>query len=457
MDVPAVWPTLAFTIRVLALFAVLYLLRIAARCLDLYSPPSESRKFYGLVTIPENEVWSVVLSSGEVSKLHGPKVALVFGARLREARLVTASEAQYIEVHFLDGHTEIHTGPTAVREDSLLHKTVIVKDAVKLSGSEMLVVYRVNDRAKADASSCSLARSLIRGPCLYVPCDAGEYVHEFSWHGHDGSADPHGIARKRPNALRFTKLRATPMQTYFDVENARTNDDALLTIRLMIFYRIADVERLLDATNDPIAELINALSSDVIEFAAAGSFETFKESAEQLNNLNVYRNLLERTKLIGLEVSKVVFRGYIAPQRLQKMQDDSIERRTRLVLEREATLQEQALADERLAKEQERARTEHEMAKERAQHEAELQRTAFEAEQHERRARAQQEHELKRAAHEEEVAHLEQLKTTLGLNERDMAAYMQARAHGAPQKLIQIVGAADGQGRAPSVQLKADA
>eukprot|EP00966_Prymnesium_polylepis_P026072 600941-Prymnesium_polylepis.2 len=50
--------------------------------------------------------------------------------------------------------------------------------------------------------------------------------------------------------------------------------------------------------------------------------------------IGVYQNLTTRAAGLGLHVSKVVFRGYMAPQRLQKMHDDAIERRTKLVLER---------------------------------------------------------------------------------------------------------------------------
>ena len=104
---------------------------------------------------------------------------------------------------------------------------------------------------------------------------------------------------------------------------------------------------MIDATNDPIAEVINSVSADVIGFCSARSFEQFKESAEQLNMLGVYQNLTSRATSLGLTVSKVVFRGYMAPQRLQKMHDDAIERRTKLVLERESEIQEQKLKDER--------------------------------------------------------------------------------------------------------------
>merc|ERR1711998_23218 len=93
---------------------------------------------------------------------------------------------------------------------------------------------------------------------------------------------------------------------------------------------------------------------------------------------------------MGLAASKVVFRGFIAPQRLQKMHDDAIERRTKLVLERESEIQEQKLKDERLAKEEERAKVKRSMEIAQAEHVAEMQRTTFIAKQLEEAEAAQQ-------------------------------------------------------------------
>merc|ERR1719487_2258445 len=149
---------------------------------------------------------------------------------------------------------------------------------------------------------------MIYGPCLHTPQNATEWVHKFSWHGSDPSTD--SCARKTKCALRFEKLRTCPDQTYYDVENVRTKDDALLTIKLMIFFRLKDIDTMLRETHDPIADFINAVSSDVIEFVSGKTFEAFKNSADQMNDLSVYRQLTSRATGIGYNVTKVVFRGY---------------------------------------------------------------------------------------------------------------------------------------------------
>jgi regulator of protease activity HflC (stomatin/prohibitin superfamily) len=220
----------------------------------------------------------------------------------------------------------------------------------------------------------------------------------------------------------------------------RTADDALLTVRLMIFYKLESVEAMMDATNDPIADIINSVSSDVIGFCSARSFEQFKETSEQLNTLGAYQNLVESVKTRGFSVSKVVFRGYMAPQRLQKMHDEAIEKRTKLVLERESEVQEQRLADERLAKDAERAQARRTMEKAHAAHEAEMKRTTFEAQQRELREAAELETTLEQQRQESELKHLAAMQGTVGLGSGDMLNLLVAREHGPPAKLIQIAG-----------------
>src|SRR6185369_10292289 len=128
--------------------------------------------------------------------------------------------------------------------------------------------------------------------------------HEFCWHG----ADPLNPQRKIPRALKFTKLRIIPDQMYFDVREVRTADDALLEIKLMVFFELTDIERMLDQTHDPIADFINALSADVIDFAAGKTFEEFKSNTSRLNDPAQYTNLVGRAERIGYRINKVVYR-----------------------------------------------------------------------------------------------------------------------------------------------------
>jgi len=392
------------------------------------------QKHYGFFVVPAGKQWVMQKSDGQNMSIPGPSTVRAFGETLTEMRNVSASETEYIELSYTDGHSEILPGPASIFFDPVCHTNILVKSCVSLTTSELLVVYRESLDAKAHSRKVS--REIVRGPCLYKPQTCGEWTHKFSWHGHDPSGGE--LARKRPNGLKFEKLQTAPASVYFDVENVRTSDDALLTVRLMIFYQLTDVEAMINATNDPIAEIINSVTADVIGFCSVRSFEQFKESAEQLNMIGVYQNLTTRAAGLGLHVSKVVFRGYMAPQRLQKMHDDAIERRTKLVLERESELQEQKLKDDRLAKEEEREKVKRQMERAQAEHTAQMTRERFTADMTEQRETAEQKAWLQAAANEAELAHLQATRERLGLQGADMAQILVARTQGAPAKLIQI-------------------
>lgn len=54
------------------------------------------------------------------------------------------------------------------------------------------------------------------------------------------------------------------------------------------------------------------------------------EHSSDMNNLSSFPQLTERAKSIGYNISKVVFRGYFAHEKLQKLHDSAIEVRTKL-------------------------------------------------------------------------------------------------------------------------------
>jgi len=406
---------------------------IAYRCrwLMTMQQPSHNAQMWGWVTIPQGEDWNICLTTGELQTVSGPDVVRIWGATLLKLVPFSGTHSQYLAVQFVDGRSEIIPGPAQVYKDCSVHKDIKVKDAVNLTDSEVLVVYR-DDSVRApgkeegtsekEMPSQGVSRHIIRGPCLYVPKNATEWTHQFCWHGSAlqdmsrRSVEVEDVTgRKVKNALKFTKLRVCPEQTYFDVEGVRTKDDALVTVKVMIFYRLQDIDTLLKETHDPIADFINSVTSDVIEFVSGSSFEEFKAASDQLNDLNVYQQLTSRAKGIGFEVTKVVFRGYGAPPRLQKMHDDAIERRTKLALERDTEDQEQRMLDMKLEHEETRLRKRRQMETETKEHERMLQRAAHEATQKEMLEQRQA-----------QVEHLDSLRSSLNISSEQLASYLLA-------------------------------
>merc|ERR1719486_201549 len=113
--------------------------------------------------------------------------------------------------------------------DCSIHKNIKVKEAVNLTEHEVIVVYRDDgvaphsgEKRSIGASKASpdqrVNRHLVRGPCLYVPKNGTEWVQQFSWHG-SISKDPARNGQKVKDAVKFSKLRVSPGQTYFDIES----------------------------------------------------------------------------------------------------------------------------------------------------------------------------------------------------------------------------------------------
>jgi len=249
-----------------------------------------------------------------------------------------AHPGDYLIVRYRDGRQEHRPGPSEVWFDSRVHQEITCEEALQIAAKEAVVVYSSKEGTSA------VQRRIEYGPTLFMP-RPGEWLHTFSWHSSDGGSQG---ARKKAHGLVFQKLWLMPDQMYHDVPDVRTADDAVLTIRLMIFFELIDIDRMLEATHDPIGDFVNAATSDVVGFTGRHDFESLKRNTDKLNELETYRQLAGRAAQCGYRINKVVYRGYGAPERLQQMHDQAIEARTRLQLDRATEQQAQDLENFRL-------------------------------------------------------------------------------------------------------------
>jgi hypothetical protein len=311
------------------------------------------------LTIREGERVLIWNQRGQARYVDGPAQPFLFNETAQRLTRYAAKTDQYLIVRFHGGQTQHLRGPTAVWFDPVQHVDIKIEEATKIDAHEATVVYRQEGE--------TVKRRVVHGPAVFVP-EAQEWLHRFSWHG----ADPKDPRKKIPHALRFTKLWVIPDQMYFDVEDVRTADDALLVIKLMIFFELHDIERMLDQTHDPVADFINAVTADAIDFAGKLTFENFKDQTERLNRLETYAHLIQRAERIGYKITKVVYRGYYASDALQTMHDHAIEVRTKLRLEAETEEQTQELADMKLNRELERIARQQDMEEKKIHHQNRL-------------------------------------------------------------------------------------
>merc|ERR1712045_22707 len=138
--------------------------------------------------------------------------------------------------------------------------------------------------------------------------------------------------------------------------------------KVMIFFQLINIEKMLDNTADPIADFINACCSDIIQYLSTLSYEEFVENTQMLNDVSTYKTLTNRAEMIGYNISKVVFRGFHSSDALQNMHDKAIHERTRLRLEADTEDHRQKTLDLQLVKEEERGIKQRELEREREEH-----------------------------------------------------------------------------------------
>lgn len=277
-------------------------------------------------------------SDGSMEIIVGPKKVWRGKNKFVPMKHFVAHPGEFLIIRYRDGRQEHLPGPSEIWMDPRVHKEITRQEALQLASKEAVVVYSQKE------DSQEITRRVQYGPGLFMP-RPGEWLHTFSWHASKGG---HLGVEKVPNGLVFQKLWLMPDQMYHDVRDVRTSDDAVLTIRLMMFFELVDIERMLDTTHDPIGDFVNAATSDVVDWVGRHNFDSFKASTAQLNEIEAYRQLTARASQCGYRIGKVVYRGYGAAESLQQMHDQAIEARTRLQLERATEQQAQDLENYKL-------------------------------------------------------------------------------------------------------------
>merc|ERR1719453_2224998 len=154
-----------------------------------------------------------------------------------------------------------------------------------------------------------------------------------------------------------------------------------------MFYELLSIETMLDSTNDMIGDFVNAASADVMTFASRLTYETFLQETAEFSRTESFPILASRCQQVGVNLLKVVYRGYGAASALQEMHDQAIARRTKLRLEADAAEQEQEKRSMELRCRRERSVQEQELEEAAARHKLQV-------------LDLQKEHERKRADEE---------------------------------------------------------
>lgn len=401
---------------------------------------SSKRILVGRRTVKDGECCGVWDLSGSYRAVVGPKRQWLFCSRVRFCDRHVADSHQYLEVRFRNGNKEHKRGPLAMFEDPVAHESITVMNAVTVDAFEVVVVY-------TEDAQGNVKRNIVHGPTVFIP-EVTQWLHVFRWHGSKGGDQ----YTKVPGALVFTKLRTIPDQFYYNAQGVRTSDDASLTVKVMIFYSLTNIEVMLNSTHDPIGDFINALLADLMNFSSRHTYEQFIQCAQQLSDLSTFPVLCSRAEAVGFKIGKVVYRGYQASDQLQSLCDQAIRTRTEMKLKQEEQEQRERMRSLELTgshsrggaeRTEEAARQVHALQLEAEAHSAALRRAEEAHAERMRQERETSEVELqaKRAALE---AHTEYLR---GLQQMgvDLTKYLVACEEKQPDKVFKVIG---GQGAA---------
>ena len=134
-----------------------------------------------------------------------------------------------------------------------------------------------------------------------------ERVHKFVLTG-GGNEDGLG---KEPGKLKFSQLRISPTQCYFAVPVRTKTDHTPLILKLMIFFKIADLRKFVESTDDPYGVMFNEIMVKLVGKVSAMTFDEFKKDPCAVVESGLSAENLKSLEANGLKIEKVTLRGWV--------------------------------------------------------------------------------------------------------------------------------------------------
>jgi len=224
----------------------------------------------GKRTIKDGEAAVIWDRYGRHRQVIGPSLEYMFSSYIRFLDRFTAEIGQYIEVKYCDGKQENILGPKTMFLNPVIHRTMQVRDTVRLISSDHVLVLelanlgmesdsvssesssfvdfdKVQDTATVVAEEPRCQYKLVHGPCSYVP-RRDEKPVKLNWDSQDG-------------------VIFTGAQTCSKEYALRTSDGITCSVQVSVAYDIDDLQRLLAVTLTPMDDLSRAIATDLAEIA----------------------------------------------------------------------------------------------------------------------------------------------------------------------------------------------
>jgi len=349
---------------------------------------------FGKRTVKSGECMQVWDVYGKCTTVIGPKLVYLWRSNIRFCSRHSAGVNEYLEIKNRDGTQQNLPGPVSLFFDHVKHESIKTEKALPVAANEAIVVYNEVLAKAADVeakstiskekvafgtsyahknnqkSGSTIGRKILCGPLMYIP-HVTERVMQHVWHG-ESKADHPSEVRVLAGLRRLQKIPLLEQQLYYNVRDVKTSDNNSLTIKLMLCYRITDLVEMLDTTNDPVGDVVNAMCADVVAWAASRSYTKTLQETGSLSDLKIFPRLVEACAKTGLTVRKVVYRGYKGSHTMEDMHNNAVKRRLALKAKKEEAEERERQEDFKLTKALQRAEREREKSAAESQHKAKL-------------------------------------------------------------------------------------
>lgn len=206
------------------------------------------------VVIPEKRKALVTTFTGQEKIIIGPVRIFTAFKKVEIFEQEIINEGEEATIVDEKGKRTTTKGPIVV--DIHPRGQLFPHEVLQLAENEAVVIIREDGQ-----------RKIIKGkdePRIFIaPFDT---IYQFAWTG--------GTEEKVPEGLKFTKLRLQDDQMYYTF-TSRTKDQVVVKIFLMIFWRITNLDLLVNKSSDPLGAILNKIYADMTTCIGQKKFDEF--------------------------------------------------------------------------------------------------------------------------------------------------------------------------------------
>jgi hypothetical protein len=285
-------------------------------------------------TVEEGHKVLAIHKTGRMRIIEGPARVWRWGHRFVPMAHHVAHPGEFLLVRYRDGRQEHVRGPAHLWFDERQHLSVGKKTRCRSPPARPWWSTPATRRGGAPTRGRRAPRSSCPRPasgCTPSP----------------GTAP--GRRRRLPARCRthwcFRSSGCCPTRCTTTCTTSGRPTTRVLTIRLMIFFELVDIERMLASTHDPIGDFVNAATSDVVDLTRPTRLRSRSSAIPRSSTSSPRTRSSPCAPAVRLPHRQGGLPRLRRPRLAAAMHDKAIESRTRLALERATQQQAQELED----------------------------------------------------------------------------------------------------------------